>query len=233
MLSTHELAEILGTSLPTVRRDLAVLEQAGLVSRTHGGVVAQRADRVIGEPMFLEKLRLRQNLKRRIGEAAAALVGNNQVVLIDSGTTCLAVARALAGRPVTVVATDLKVAEAAASGVTEVLMVGGRVRNGYYSLVGSWPRDTLQGIRADIMFMGADALDETGVTNSTLDEAEVKRMAISRSDRIVLLADHSKIGMRSFVPVCPLEDIHVLVTDRKAEPLLGPYAGRLRAIQCV
>ncbi|HET8728684.1 MAG TPA: DeoR/GlpR family DNA-binding transcription regulator, partial [Alphaproteobacteria bacterium] len=175
MLSTGELATLLNISLPTVRRDLSVLQQAGLVARTHGGVVAQRMGEAMAEPLFLEKLRLQQNLKQRIGAAAAAMVENNQVVLIDSGTTGLALARELAGRPVTVVALDLKVAEAAASGVTEVLLVGGRVRNGYYSLVGSWTIDALKGIRADVLFLGADAIDETGVTNSTLDETEVKR----------------------------------------------------------
>ena len=225
-VGTTELAAKMGISLPTVRRDVAVLEQAGLVSRTHGGESTT-------EPLFLEKLRVHQNLKTRFGAAAAATVDNNKVVILDSGTTSLAIARELAGRPVTVVAMDLKVAEAAASGATEVHVLGGRIRNGYYSIVGSWMADALKGIRADVFFMAADAIDETGVTNSTLDEAEVKRAAIAQAARTTLVADHSKLNLHSFVSVCPLDAVNLFITDRGAEPLLGPYRDKFADIQVV
>jgi len=233
MLGTAELASLLKISLPTVRRDLATMEQAGLLARTHGGVVAIGSRGAMSEPLFLEKLRVHQNLKQRIGAAAAGLVEHNQVIVIDSGTTALALARELKGRPATVVALDLKVAEAAATGRTEVLIPGGRVRNGYYSLVGSWSSSLLKDIRADIFFLSADAIDETGVTNSTLDEADVKRTALDQAKKIVLIADHSKIGLRSFVPVCPLERVDMLVTDRGAKAMLHPYKQLLREIRLV
>ncbi|PVE22402.1 DeoR/GlpR transcriptional regulator [Microvirga sp. KLBC 81] len=233
MLGTAELAKLLNISLPTVRRDLATMVQAGLLARTHGGAVAVGSSGSMSEPLFLEKLRLRQNLKQRVGAAAAELVELNKVIVIDSGTTGLALARALAGRPVTIVALDLKVAEAAATGQTEVLIPGGRVRNGYYSLVGSWSSSLLKDIRADIFFMAADAIDETGVTNSTLDEADVKRAAMAQAKRTVLIADHSKIGTRSFVHVCPLDRIDMLVTDRGAKAALQPYHSLFREIRLV
>jgi DeoR/GlpR family transcriptional regulator of sugar metabolism len=232
-VGTTELASMMGISLPTVRRDVAVLEQAGLVSRTHGGVVARGIGESTTEPLFLEKLRAHQNLKTRIGAAAAATVDNNKVVILDSGTTSLAIARELAGRPVTVVAMDLKVAEAAASGATEVHVLGGRIRNGYYSIVGSWMTDALKDIRADVFFMSADAIDETGVTNSTLDEAVAKRAALDQAARTTLVADHSKLNRRSFTPVCPLNAVSLFITDRAAGPLLGPYRDNFTSIQIV
>lgn len=232
-VGTTELASMMGISLPTVRRDVAVLEQAGLVSRTHGGVVARGIGESTTEPLFLEKLRAHQNLKTRIGAAAAATVDNNKVVILDSGTTSLAIARELAGRPVTVVAMDLKVAEAAASGATEVHVLGGRIRNGYYSVVGSWTTDALKDIRADVFFMSADAIDETGVTNSTLDEAVAKRAALDQAARTILVADHSKLNRRSFIPVCPLNAVSLFITDRGAGPLLGPYRDNFTSIQIV
>ena len=232
-VGTTELASMMGISLPTVRRDVAVLEQAGLVSRTHGGVVARGVGESAAEPLFLEKLRAHQNLKLRIGAAAAAAVDNHKVVILDSGTTSLAVARELAGRPVTVVAMDLKVAEAAASGATEVHVLGGRIRNGYYSIVGSWMADALKDIRADVFFMSADAIDETGVTNSTLDEAVVKRAALEQAVQTTVVADHSKLNRRSFTPVCPLDAVSSFITDRGAEPLLGPYRDKFANIQVV
>jgi DeoR/GlpR family transcriptional regulator of sugar metabolism len=232
-VGTTELAAKMGISLPTVRRDVAVLEQAGLVSRTHGGVVARGIGESATEPLFLEKLRVHQNLKMRIGAAAAATVDNNKVVILDSGTTSLAVARELAGRPVTVLAMDLKVAEAAAVGATEVHVLGGRVRSGYYSIVGSWAADALKGIRADIFFLSADAIDEAGITNSMLDEAEAKRAAIAQAARTTLIADHNKLNMRSFIPVCPLDAVSLFITDRGAEPLLGLYRDKFANIQVV
>jgi DeoR/GlpR family transcriptional regulator of sugar metabolism len=232
-LGTSELAQLLNISLPTVRRDLATMVQAGLIARAHGGAVAIGSPGSMSEPLFLEKLRTHQNLKQRVGTAAAELVERNQVILIDSGTTGLALARVVSGRPVTVIALDLKVAEAAATGQTEVLIPGGRVRNGYYSLVGSWIGTLLNDIRADIFFMAADAIDETGVTNSTLDEADVKRAAIAHAKRTILIADHSKIGARSFVHVCPLDQIDMLVTDRGAKAVIRPYLSYFREIRLV
>lgn len=232
-VGTTELASRMGISLATIRRDLAVLEQAGLVSRTHGGVVARGVGDTAAEPLFLEKLRVRQNLKQRIGAAAAETVENGKVVILDSGTTSLAIARALAGRPITIVTIDLKVAEAAATGSTEVHIVGGRVRNGFYSVVGAGAAEAMKGVRADVFFMAADAIDETGVTNSTLDEAEVKRVAIAQATSTTLVADHSKLNLRSFAPVCPLEAVSLFITDHGAESLLAPYRGKFAGIKTV
>ena len=232
-VGTTELASRMGISLATIRRDLTVLEQAGLVSRTHGGVVARGVGDTAAEPLFLEKLRVRQNLKQRIGAAAAETVENGKVVILDSGTTSLAIARALAGRPITIVTIDLKVAEAAATGSTEVHIVGGRVRNGFYSVVGAGAAEAMKGVRADVFFMAADAIDETGVTNSTLDEAEVKRVAIAQATSTTLVADHSKLNLRSFAPVCPLEAVSLFITDHGAEPLLAPYRGKFAGIKTV
>ena len=136
-LTIGELAERFGISGPTARRDLSVLSRAGLAARTHGGALAP-GSRSSQEPLFLEKLRRHDAAKARIGIAAASHVLDGDKVLLDSGTTALAAARALAGRRVHVVAMDLKVAEAAAVGETCVSLVGGELRNGYYSIVGPW-----------------------------------------------------------------------------------------------
>ena len=229
-LRIAELTSHFGISAPTIRRDLAVLEQAGLAARTHGGVVAPGGAGEI-EPLFLEKLRVHQSLKTRIGMAAARHVALGQTVLLDSGTTALALARALAGRAVTVVTMDLKVAEAAATGATDVHLVGGQVRNGYYSIVGAWALGALSELRCDVFFLSADAVDVSGVSNSTTEEALVKQAAIGCADRTILLADHSKLDNRSLVAVCGLDCIDVLITDRQALPHLDPYRCLIRDIE--
>lgn len=230
-IGTAELAELIDASVPTVRRDLSALEAAGLVLRTHGGVVAQDvAQESELEPLFFDKLRTRQALKQRIAAAAAELVPDGATIIIDSGTTGLALARQLAGRPVTIVALDLKVAEAAAVGATEVLLLGGRVRNGLFNVTGTWATDLLQDITADMFFLGADAVDGDRITNSTIDEAAVKKIAIERSLRTVLIADHSKLNQRKFVPVCDIERIDVFVTDEASQPLVADYESKFKQI---
>ncbi len=98
------------------------------------------------------------------------MVPDGATVVLDSGTTALALARLLAGRPIRAVALDLPVAQALAQGRTEVLLPGGSVRNGFLSLVGSWAEELLARVRADLFFLGADAFDPEGVTNHTFEE---------------------------------------------------------------
>ncbi|MBL8584003.1 MAG: DeoR/GlpR transcriptional regulator [Rhizobiaceae bacterium] len=230
-MGTTELADMLGISVPTVRRDLSALEVAGLVIRTHGGVVTQDAVRESDlEPLFSDKLNVHQVLKERIAAAAAELVFDRATVIIDSGTTGLALARQLAGRSVTIVALDLKVAEAAATGSTEVLLVGGRVRNGLFNVTGAWATDLLQAITADLFFLSADAIDAEHVTNSTIEEAAVKKAAIDKSLRTVLIADHSKLNQRRFVPVCGVERVDVFVTDSGSREPIAAYESKFKKI---
>lgn len=221
-MAVSDLMAHFSASGPTIRRDLTVLEQAGLALRTHGGVVAPGACGT-GEPLFMEKLRLHQSEKRRIAVEAASMVEDRQTLLLDSGTTSLSLAREIAGRPVTIVAMDMKVAEAAAAGITDVRLVGGHVRNGIYSLVGRWALEALARIRCDFFFMSVDAIDLDGVSNSTEEEAELKRGAMRRAGRTVVIADRSKLARRSFVNVCALAQIDCLITDRHAGPQIEPY----------
>lgn len=229
-LTVAELARHFDASEPTIRRDLALLEQAGLAARTHGGVVAPRSGEAM-EPLFLEKLRVQQGAKKRIGKAAAAHLGDSRSILLDSGTTVLALAQELAGRAIGIVALDLKVAEAAAVGATQVHLPAGQVRNGYFSIVGAPAVEAISGYTFDIFFMAADAIDRDGVSNSTRDEADLKLAAISRARRTILLADRSKLDHRALVPVCPLDRISRLITDKGAAPRVAAYRDAIEEIE--
>jgi DeoR/GlpR family transcriptional regulator of sugar metabolism len=229
-MTVGELIEHFAISGPTARRDLEVLSRAGLAARTHGGVLAPGKGGP-SEPLFMEKLRVHQAAKARIGAAAARRLEDGQRVLVDSGTTTLAAARALAGRPMHVFAMDLKIAEAAAAGQTRVSLLGGEVRNGYYSVVGEWALRALSELSCDIFLLAADAVDPEGISNSTAEEAEVKRCGITRAARTILLADHSKFGRRAPVPVCGLDAVDLLVTDRAAAARLEPYRPLIERVE--
>lgn len=213
-LSTKELAQRLGVSEATVRRDLSLLARQGLLHRDHGGAYLPEE-----EPPYALKLGQNVATKEAIARKAASLVPDGATVILDSGTTALALARLLAGRPLRVVALDVPIAQALAQGGTEVWLPGGRVRNGFYSLIGPWAEEALGGVRAEVFFMGADAFDLEGVTNHTFEEAAVKRKAMAVSRRTVLLADRSKWGRRAPAFVAPLGSLSLVVTDLR-EPAL-------------
>ncbi len=214
-LRTQELAKRLGVSEATVRRDLAAMADQGLVERTHGGALPLRMG-TAAEPPFDLKARRKVPEKERIAARAAALVPERATVILDSGTTALALARRLADRRITVIALDLKVAEALARGAPEVWLVGGRTRNGLFSLVGPWAEAMLAEIHADLFFLGADAVDEQAVTNATVEEAAVTRRAVEAAEATYLVADHSKFGRRALARVVGLEALAGVITDKKS-----------------
>ncbi len=231
-LRTSELQQAIGASIATIRRDLNDLAAASLVERTHGGALP-RALGTAHEPPFSVKSALMREEKERIAIGAARLVPPGSTIILDSGSTTLALARHLAGKRITVIALDLPGAQAAASGATEVLQIGGRVRNGLYSLVGPWAEDTLRGLHADVFFLGADAVDDDEVTNSTVDEAAVKRLAIRSAREVILLADHSKFGRRALAQVCRLDELSAIVTDQGIGPREAVLRERVRKVVVV
>lgn len=217
-LLTQDLAEKVGVSGATIRRDLQDLAERGLLARTHGGAV--RLQRSIAqEPAFAAKSVRMQAEKIAIAEYAAAHVRDGSTLIFDAGTTILEVARRVAGRPFTAIALDLPAAQALAVGETEVLLLGGRVRSNSFSITGPWTEEQLRNLRADVFLMGAHAVDDRGVSNAVIEEAMVKRLAVEASHRTMVLADHTKFGWRAMTQVCGLENVQQIVTNRGSRKL--------------
>lgn len=213
-LLTQEIAEKVGVSEATIRRDLQGLAERGLLSRTHGG--AMRLERNIArEPAFAAKSVRMPAEKMAIADYAASQVPDGSTVIFDAGTTILEVARRLAGRPITAITLDLPAAQALAVGETEVLLLGGRVRSNSFSITGPWTEEHLRNLRADLFLMGAHAVDERGISNAVIEEAVVKRLAVEACHSTMLLADHTKFGWRAMTQVCGLDRIGRLVSDRR------------------
>ncbi len=217
---TRDLASELGVSLATARRDLRDLAARGLINRTHGGAVALAASSDSEAPHAVKARRMRPE-KQRIAAFAASQIADGSTIVLDSGTTALALAEQLVGRPITVIALDLPCAAvlSAEEGVV-VWCPGGRVRNGLYSLVGPWIEDILRTLAVDTFFMTADAVDASGVSNSTVEEAKIKQLAMQAARQTVLLTDSTKFGRPAFARVCQLTEITALVTDRAGRTLV-------------
>ena len=217
-VSVSELSQRLGVSEMTVRRDLDALERQGLVRRVHGGAVATRTHD--GEAGFVAREPWQAATKDRLGAAAAALVQPGSRVLLDAGTTTVHVAEHLAARaPLTVAVLSLQAAVRLADrpGI-ELLVVGGRSRPGERSLVGPLALRTLESLAFDVFVMSIGGVHaEDGWSEFSLDDAAVKQVGLARATRTVAVADATKLGVRAFCRVAPLDAVHRFVTDATAE----------------
>ena len=217
------LAERLGVSAATVRRDLVRLDEEGLLNRVYGGA-SPTTDR--DEP-FTDVATVRVGEKDAVAECAAALVEDGQTVLLDIGTTAHRLARRLRGRNLTVVTSNMAVYEELADDAgIQLVLLGGMLRREYRSLVGFLTEDNLRQIHADVLFLGTSGIRPDGrVMDTTVVEVPVKRAMIAASDRVVLLADSAKFPGSGVATVCGPDALHTVVTDAPVEPRT---AGALR-----
>ena len=216
-LQTADLAKRFDVSEMTIRRDLDDLAERGLVQRVRGGALGGAPLR--HEPPFAESDVDRRGEKERIGHMAAQLVGPGDTVLIDIGTTGLALARNLHGRQgLTVVTNNLAVYEELVSDeAIDLVLLGGLVRRNYRSLVGFLTEDALAGIRADIAFLGISGISADGtLLDTTVEEIPVKRVMASAAKQVVLLADGAKFWGSGLGRVGDIDVVDTLVTTSDA-----------------
>ena len=195
--SVDVLSERLGVSASTVRRDLATLQREGRLARTYGGALARE---VFHERSFTESEQLNLSAKSSIAAAAIDLAPPGGTVFVDSGTTCLALARLLAARgPLTVVTRGLESALLLARARDiDVVLLGGRVQPLSHGVIGPLAALALERYRFDVAFLGADAIDPArGLGEPTVDETWIKERAAAVADRVVVLADASKLDQQA------------------------------------
>ncbi len=218
-VSTTRMAERLGVSPMTIRRDLKALEDAGVAVRSYGGAVG--AQRITFEFAFDERRRRRLREKRRIGKAAAAFVQPGQTVFLDTGTTTLEIARSLARSdvPCMVATSSLVIAgELWGRPGCELLLLGGRVREGSPDLVGPATELMLDRLTADLAFVGSEGVDPArGSFAADLETAQVAGRMARNAARTVVVADDSKLGRPGPVLYLPVADMTELITTRGAD----------------
>jgi DeoR/GlpR family transcriptional regulator of sugar metabolism len=220
-VTTDRIAADLGVSRETVRRDVVELEARGELRRVHGGVVAVGPE---PEPPIAVRTQVRQKEKRAIAKAAARLVEPGQTLFLDFGSTVSALAEELATLPgLTIVTNAFGVAQTIADGKrSEVRLLGGRVDADIPATFGEATVTEIHRYRADIALLSPVGLHPRyGATSFDHREAEVARAMVHNAGRVILLADHSKIGQASRVAFCPMDGIDTLVTDAGAEGVDG------------
>jgi len=210
-----ELAAKYETSQVTIRKDLEVLHAQGLVHRTHGGALPAR-EGALEDPTLREKEKLHRQEKLRIAECAAEKVKDGQVLILDSGTTTTAIARALRSfQHLTIITNAVNIAAELAGTNVEVILTGGTLRNNSFSLVGPIAEETLRRLSADLLFLGVDGFDvHYGLSTPNLLEAKVNRVMVEVAKKTVAVCDSSKFGRRSLSLIAPPSSLQEVITDR-------------------
>ena len=215
-LSVAELAGLTGASEMTIRRDLEVLADQGVLERFRGGA---RSLLLRGEgPPYALRVHDAAEAKVRIAAEAARLVAEGESVVIDSGTTCEAVAKALRGRRLTVLPLSLHVANVltGAPGLT-LLMPGGQVQEGELTMHGPLAEASLAALRFDTAILGCCGLSaRDGLTAYDLPDAAVNRAAMASARRTVVVTDSSKLTATALAFVAPANALNAVITDTDA-----------------
>ena len=210
-----DLAKRFETSQVTVRKDLEALHTHGLIHRTHGGALPAR-EAALEDPTLREKEKLHHQEKVRIAAAAARMVQEGQVVILDSGTTTTEIARALRTfQKLTIVTNAVNIAAELSATAVDVILTGGTLRKNSFSLVGPIAEETLHRLSADLLFLGVDGFDvHYGLSTPNLLEAKVNKVMVEVAKRTITVCDSSKFGRRSLSLIVPPSALHEVVTDR-------------------
>ncbi len=218
-LSVQELSSSLGVSAATLRRDLASLRDKGMLSRFHGGASLKPA--LASEQIFSDKESQQGEEKARIARAALELIEDHDRIYLDGGSSVLALAKLLGQKhDLTIVTNSLMAASVLMETGHRMILTGGEFRALSRTLVGPLSGLVLEQVSVEKAFLGTMGLTlADGLSTSDPNEAYTKRLIGARARQVILLADHSKIGVNSFINTGRVSDVDILVTDDLSDTL--------------
>ncbi|AUZ86375.1 transcriptional regulator [Arthrobacter agilis] len=226
-VTVADLAAHFDVSIDTIRRDLDQLDRENVLVRTHGGAVSA-AERAGRDREIDVRLSMQTAEKEAIAQLAVELVTDGSVLMINAGTTSLAVARALRNhRNLTIATNNLRIpAEISPAVFRDLYLFGGAVRTLTQATTGPvtlrMNANTPEvDIRCDIALIAVGAVDVSGYSASNLGDATMMADMVRRADRTAILADSTKLGRRLFAQIVPLEGADYLVTDKAPDPALA------------
>jgi len=217
-VSTDKLARKFKVSAMTIRRDLEILESQGQVIRMHGG--AALAKRLTFEFAFRDKQSKNHRQKKLIAQEAVRHIQNGQVIMLDTGTTTLQIAKELVGqRKVKVITTSLAiVSQLQFAPDIELILLGGFLRGGSPDLHGPLTEQNIEKFTADIAFIGADAIDENGNTyTDDLRVVNIDQKMAGRAKKVIVAADSQKLGQTAMCKIFSRDDYSLIISDVDAD----------------
>ncbi|MBV9490064.1 MAG: DeoR/GlpR transcriptional regulator [Verrucomicrobia bacterium] len=218
-VKVEELSKHFEVSEVTIRKDLAELEEQGVLQRTYGGAVFSHRSRL--NAPFLERLHVRGLQKQAIAKAAVKHIQEGDCIILDAGSTTLALAQLLASKPLAtryrslfIITTSVPAALELSRAGHQILLAGGQVRNHSLALIGPVTVRTLEGYYADRAFLGSSGVTLThGHSTPNPMDAEVKQAMIRSARKSYVLADSSKFGQARLASFARLQDIQLTITD--------------------
>jgi len=213
------LAELLGCSKMTIRRDLEEIKQHGQINKVHGGAIKVKNDSF--QPSFINRVIENKEEKEAISREAVELIEDGSVVFFDAGTTPLYVAKNIPPKlNFTAVTNSLMTAcELCNKPYVNVIILGGELHHSSYSAVNNMPISHATNFHADLALISTWAVSyPEGLFESMLQLIEIKRALVDSSEKVVLLSDHSKFKSKSLCLSIPFTDIDRIITDNKTNP---------------
>ncbi len=213
----NDLCKVFDTTPVTIRKDLGILEEEGHLKRVHGGAILHKA--LFPGLALTEKEKLHQTEKEKIAEEAAKLVCEGDVIIIDSGSTTLQLAKKIKNiKNITVITNGINIATELLDSSIEVILISGFLDKKSSTLFGPLAEKTLSNLTADKLFQGVDGVDlEVGLTTPNIQEAHLSQLMMKISNEQIVLADSSKFGRRSLGVIGRLGEIDKIITDDKIE----------------
>ncbi len=214
-ITNKEIMELFDISIETVRRDLAYLEKQGVLTKVYGGAVKKEVIRT--EELYSNREQENSEEKNLIAEATEALIESDDIVFFDLGTTVELVAQRLhKGKNICAFTNAIRTAITLSEKCSEVILTGGRLRNGELSLSGTLTESNISKFNINTAIIGAAGITEEGISDFISDEAGIRSQVIENANRVIVLADFAKFGIKAMCKVCPIESIDIIVTDSKA-----------------
>jgi DeoR/GlpR family transcriptional regulator of sugar metabolism len=226
-VDASELKDILGVTAATIRRDLAALEQEGVLIRSHGGAVS-RTSSTNFQPSYEALGRSNREEKQAIAREASRLILDGDTVFLEGSTTVFELARCLQqhNRLTVVTNSPLIVCQLQRSPHVTVMSTGGDLQKDVFYLSGLWAQRAISEIRIDKAMLGVSAIDPAyGISTASQAEAQIKKMIMKAAKMRIALVDHSKFGNQGFAYVGLATDLNVLITDAGTD---AAYVDRLR-----
>ncbi|MBA7539423.1 Glucitol operon repressor [subsurface metagenome] len=214
-----DLQKLFKVTSITIRRDLKVLSQQKLIKKVHGGALSIDDPITTIEPLYKTKSYINIKKKEAIGNAAIKFIENGDTIIFDTGTTTYQIAKRLKNNKfenINIITNDIKIAyDLGNFGNLRIFVIGGELKNFLYSLSGTMCVNFLDNLKADKIFLSADAINLECISNSSIEDVPIKQKMIESSKEVILVADSSKYDKQAFCKVCMWDQIDFVISNNE------------------
>lgn len=220
VVSFSDLCKEFDTSSATMRRDLKELDGNGLIQKIHGGAKSIIVNQQM-EPPYVKRLNLNVEEKKRIAKVALQSIHEKDIIILDSSTTTVELAKLLIESTINIVVitNDAYIAYLLAfNPAVDLILVGGTIRNGFYTAVGLFSEMMWKQLHANRLFLGVDAINPNlGALSFQIEEVRSKRLMVECSEECIALCDHTKFSASAVLEICPITSIHKVITGTEVD----------------